>query len=104
MFISVSLLRGLSYWETPKSLSQLTLLALRHRSIHSVRTVASFHSIVQESNPDGVSVTFRCVDPDSSTPSHVEIKHFDGRNCDSSNKYHLTGIASCSMKQNKEQL
>ena len=47
------------------------------------------------SNPDGVSITFRCVDP--GTLTHVEIKQFDGRNWEDS--YNQTGIASCSKVQ-----
>ncbi|XP_057970250.1 uncharacterized protein LOC131159390 [Malania oleifera] len=43
-------------------------------------------------NPDGIAVTFRCVDP--GTLAHVEIKHFDGKNWESSQSQ--TGIASCS--------
>ncbi|KAK7285270.1 hypothetical protein RJT34_20035 [Clitoria ternatea] len=45
------------------------------------------------SNPDGVAVTFRCVDP--GTLTHIEIRHFDGKNWDSS--YNQTGISSFSM-------
>lgn len=47
------------------------------------------------SNPDGVAVTFRCVD--SGTLKHVEIKQFDGRNWDSS--YSQTGISAHSKVQ-----
>lgn len=46
--LSVFPLRGLSFWETPKIILQLTLLALRWQSTHSVRFVASLHSIFQE--------------------------------------------------------
>lgn len=44
------------------------------------------------SNPDGVAVTFRCVDP--GTLLRVEIRRFDGRNWESS--FDRTGISSCS--------
>ncbi|KAG4995251.1 hypothetical protein AAZX31_11G219900 [Glycine max] len=44
------------------------------------------------SNPDGVAVTFRCVDP--GTLTHVEIRYFDGKNWDSA--YTQTGISSYS--------
>jgi len=53
--------------------------------------ITSFY--IPRSNPDGVAVTFRCVDP--GTLTHVEIKHYDGRNWESS--YNQTGIASCSQ-------
>ncbi|KAH8483168.1 hypothetical protein H0E87_027801 [Populus deltoides] len=38
--------------------------------------ITSFY--VPRSHPDGVSITYRCVDP--GTLTHVEIKHFDGQN------------------------
>ncbi|XP_061340379.1 uncharacterized protein LOC133286893 [Gastrolobium bilobum] len=47
------------------------------------------------SNPDGVSVTFRCVDP--GTLTHIEIRNFDGKNWESS--CNQTGISSCSKVQ-----
>lgn len=52
--------------------------------------ITSFY--IPRSNPDGVAVTFRCVDP--GTVIHVEIKDFDGKNWE--NSYKTTGIASCS--------
>ncbi|KAL5745202.1 hypothetical protein ACOSP7_026348 [Xanthoceras sorbifolium] len=42
--------------------------------------ITSFY--ILRSNPDDVSVTFRCVD--LGTLSYVEIKEFDGRNWESS--------------------
>jgi hypothetical protein len=47
------------------------------------------------SNPDGVAVSFRCVD--SGTLTHVEIKHFDGKNWERS--YNESGTSSCSKEQ-----
>ncbi|XP_058752325.1 uncharacterized protein LOC131656081 [Vicia villosa] len=47
------------------------------------------------SNPDGVAVTFRCVDP--GTLTDVEIKNFDGKNWEQS--YNETGISACSKVQ-----
>ncbi|XP_022158666.1 centromere protein V isoform X2 [Momordica charantia] len=44
------------------------------------------------SNPDGVAITFKCVDP--GTLTHVEIRQFDGKNWEAS--YAHTGIASFS--------
>ncbi|XP_030445034.1 uncharacterized protein LOC115667616 [Syzygium oleosum] len=44
------------------------------------------------SNPDGIAVTYRCVDP--GTLAHVEIKQYDGKNWESS--YDATGISSYS--------
>ncbi|VFQ88132.1 unnamed protein product [Cuscuta campestris] len=52
--------------------------------------ITSFY--VPRTNPDGIAVTLRCVDP--GTLSHVEIKHFNGQDWDKS--YEETGIASCS--------
>jgi len=52
--------------------------------------ISSFYS--PRSNPDGIAVTYTCVDP--GTLSHVEIRHFDGRNWE--NSYAQTGIASYS--------
>lgn len=52
--------------------------------------ITSFY--IPRSNPDGVAVTFICVDP--GTLTHVEIRQFDGQNWDSS--FDRTGISSCS--------
>nr|XP_043633384.1 uncharacterized protein LOC122604565 [Erigeron canadensis] len=52
--------------------------------------ITSFYT--PKSNPDGIAITYKCVDPGSIT--HVEIKHFDGLNWEISHK--STGIASCS--------
>ncbi|KAI8540932.1 hypothetical protein RHMOL_Rhmol08G0023200 [Rhododendron molle] len=54
--------------------------------------ITSFYT--PRSNPDGVAVTFRCVDP--GTLTHVEIKQFDGQIWEDS--YNLTGISSCSKE------
>ncbi|KAK6927817.1 CENP-V/GFA domain [Dillenia turbinata] len=56
--------------------------------------ITSFY--IPRSNPDGVAVTFRCVDP--GTLAHVEIKQFDGKNWEAS--YKDTGIASQSKLEN----
>ncbi|GFP83674.1 centromere protein v [Phtheirospermum japonicum] len=52
--------------------------------------ITSFY--IPRSNPDGVAVTFRCVD--SGTLKHVEVRQFDGQNWESS--FDQTGISSCS--------
>ncbi|XP_010273210.1 PREDICTED: centromere protein V [Nelumbo nucifera] len=52
--------------------------------------ITSFY--VPRSNPDGIAVTVKCVDP--GTLSHVEIRQFDGVNWETS--YNQTSIASCS--------
>lgn len=52
--------------------------------------ITSFYT--PRSNPDGIAVTFRCVDP--GTLTHVQIKNFDGNNWEGS--YVKSGIASCS--------
>ena len=44
------------------------------------------------SNPDGVAITYNCVDP--GTLTHVEIKQIDGKNWESS--VSQSGIAACS--------
>ncbi|KAI4321239.1 hypothetical protein MLD38_034645 [Melastoma candidum] len=48
-------------------------------------------------NPDGIAVSFRCVDP--GTIAHVEIKDYDGQNWESS--YNSSGIASYSKSPEK---
>ncbi|MBA0694035.1 hypothetical protein Goari_004369 [Gossypium aridum] len=40
-------------------------------------------------NPDGIAVTFACLDP--GTLSHVEIQNFNGKNWE--NFYNQSGIA-----------
>lgn len=52
--------------------------------------ITSFY--IPRSNPDGVAVTYRCVD--SGTIKNVEVRNFDGKNWEGS--YEETGIASCS--------
>ncbi|KAI6691442.1 hypothetical protein NL676_028270 [Syzygium grande] len=51
-----------------------------------------FDSQRPRSNPDGIAVTYRCVDP--GTLAHVEIKQYDGKNWESS--YVASGISSYS--------
>lgn len=61
-----------------------------HTAKHTFCRVCGITSFyIPRSNPDGVAVTFRCVDP--GTLSHVEIRHFDGRNWESS--FDQTSIA-----------
>ncbi|XAR73564.1 hypothetical protein NMG60_11007571 [Bertholletia excelsa] len=55
--------------------------------------ITSFY--IPRSNPDGIAVTLRCVDP--GTIVHVEIKDFDGTNWE--NSFDLSGIASCSKPE-----
>lgn len=52
--------------------------------------ITSFY--IPRSNPNGVAVTVRCIDP--GTLKHVELRHFDGQNSKSS--FNQTGISSCS--------
>ncbi|KAG8383667.1 hypothetical protein BUALT_Bualt04G0037700 [Buddleja alternifolia] len=64
-----------------------------HTAKHTFCKVCGITSFyIPRSNPDGVAVTFRCVDP--GTLKHVEIKQFDGGNWESS--FGRTGISSCS--------
>lgn len=69
-----------------------------HTAKHTFCKVCGITSFYfPRSNPDGVAVTFRCVDP--GTLTHVEIKHFDGRNWESSSNQ--TDIASLSKVENQ---
>ncbi|KAK1410662.1 hypothetical protein QVD17_37200 [Tagetes erecta] len=54
--------------------------------------ITSFYT--PKSNPDGIAITYKCVDP--GTLTHVEIKQFDGLNWEKSHK--STGISSCSKE------
>ncbi|KAF6150767.1 hypothetical protein GIB67_020850 [Kingdonia uniflora] len=64
-----------------------------HTSKHTFCKVCGITSFyVPRSNPDGVAVTVKCVDP--GTLNHFEIKYFDGRNWDRS--YEKSSIASLS--------
>ncbi|KAL2521892.1 carbon-sulfur lyase [Forsythia ovata] len=69
-----------------------------HKAKHTFCKVCGITSFyIPRSNPDGIAVTFRCVDP--GTLTHVEIRHFDGSNWESS--YSETGIASFSKVPNE---
>ncbi|TQD79868.1 hypothetical protein C1H46_034582 [Malus baccata] len=59
-----------------------------HMVKHTFCGITSFYHA--RSNPDGVAITFRCVDP--GTLAHVEIKYYDGQNWEASHSQ--TGIAS----------
>ncbi|KAL9248885.1 Centromere protein V-like protein [Drosera capensis] len=64
-----------------------------HTAKHTFCKVCGITSFyMPKSNPDGIAVTYKCVDP--GTLSHVEVRKFDGRNWDSAHA--LTGIAACS--------
>ncbi|XP_073041273.1 LOW QUALITY PROTEIN: uncharacterized protein [Primulina eburnea] len=64
-----------------------------HTAKHTFCRVCGITSFyIPRSNPDGVAVTFRCVDP--GTLTHIEIRKFDGSNWEGS--YSQTGISSCS--------
>ncbi|KAL8150723.1 hypothetical protein V2J09_020531 [Rumex salicifolius] len=64
-----------------------------HTAKHTFCKVCGITSFYfPRSNPDGVAITYRCVDP--GTIKNVEIQRFDGRNWDRS--YAQTGIDSCS--------
>ncbi|XVF71037.1 hypothetical protein PTKIN_Ptkin12aG0002600 [Pterospermum kingtungense] len=57
--------------------------------------ITSFYT--PRSNPDGIAVTYRCLDP--GTLSHVEIRYADGKNWE---KFvDQSGIASFSKDQSK---
>ncbi|KAK4749164.1 hypothetical protein SAY87_026613 [Trapa incisa] len=55
--------------------------------------ITSFY--IPRSNPDGIAITYRCVDP--GTLAHIEIKLYDGKNWESS--YISTEIASCTKPE-----
>ncbi|PON97644.1 Glutathione-dependent formaldehyde-activating enzyme/centromere protein V [Trema orientale] len=64
-----------------------------HTAKHTFCKVCGITSFFHpRSNPDGVAVTYKCVDP--GTLVHVEVQCYDGRNWESS--YDETGIAACS--------
>lgn len=64
-----------------------------HTAKHTFCKVCGITSFyVPRSNPDGVAVTYRCIDP--GTVTHVEIKFYDGENWEDS--YDASGVASCS--------
>ncbi|KAI6677166.1 hypothetical protein NL676_037962 [Syzygium grande] len=64
-----------------------------HTAKHTFCKVCGITSFcTPRSNPDGIAVTYRCVDP--GTLAHVEIKQYDGKNWESS--YDSIGISSCS--------
>ncbi|KAM1132769.1 hypothetical protein FF1_047109 [Malus domestica] len=67
-----------------------------HMAKHTFCKVCGITSFYRpRSNPDGVAITFRCVDP--GTLAHVEIKYYDGQNWEASHSQ--TGIASQSKVQ-----
>ncbi|KAK3001566.1 hypothetical protein RJ639_021236 [Escallonia herrerae] len=64
-----------------------------HTAKHTFCKVCGITSFyVPRSNPDGIAITFRCVD--SGTLSYVVIKYFDGENWE--NSYNSSDIVSCS--------
>ena len=67
-----------------------------HTAKHTFCKVCGITSFYYpRSNPDGIAVSYKCVDP--GTLKSVEIKHFDGRNWESS--YGQSGISACSKVQ-----
>ncbi|KAM1431209.1 hypothetical protein ACFX2I_047185 [Malus domestica] len=67
-----------------------------HTAKHTFCKVCGITSFYYpRSNPDGVAITFRCVDP--GTLAHVEIKYYDGQNWEASHSQ--SGIASLSKVQ-----
>ncbi|KAM1011969.1 hypothetical protein ACFX2C_047252 [Malus domestica] len=67
-----------------------------HMAKHTFCNVCGITSFYRPlSNPDGVVITFRCVDP--RTLARVEIKYYNGQNWEASHSQ--TGIASQSKVQ-----
>lgn len=58
--------------------------------------ICSFY--IPRSNPDGVAVTVRCVDP--GTVKGQEVRKFDGQNWDAA--FTASSIAACSEKTDQE--
>ncbi|XVE64150.1 hypothetical protein DITRI_Ditri07aG0078800 [Diplodiscus trichospermus] len=66
-----------------------------HTAKHTFCKVCGITSFyMPRSNPDGIAVTLRCLDP--GTLSHVEIRHYDGKNWE--NSYNKSGIISFSKE------
>ncbi|KAL6228333.1 hypothetical protein ACLB2K_002284 [Fragaria x ananassa] len=62
-----------------------------HTAKHTFCKVCGITSFYYpRSNPDGVAITYKCVDP--GTLTYVEVKHFDGKNWE--NSYNQSNIAS----------
>ncbi|XP_050387994.1 uncharacterized protein LOC126804966 [Argentina anserina] len=62
-----------------------------HTAKHTFCKVCGITSFYYpRSNPDGVAITYRCVDP--GTLTYVEVKYFDGKNWEDS--YKQSNIAS----------
>ncbi|XXG51193.1 hypothetical protein AAC387_Pa02g5020 [Persea americana] len=71
-----------------------------HTAKHTFCKVCGITSFYKpRSNPDGIAVSFRCVDP--GTLVHAEIKEFDGRNWEMS--YNGSSIASFSKLESEMQ-
>ncbi|GLU10642.1 hypothetical protein SLE2022_274290 [Rubroshorea leprosula] len=69
-----------------------------HTAKHTFCKVCGITSFYfPRSNPDGVAVTVKCVDP--GTLTHVELRHYDGKNWESS--YNKTNIASLSKVESQ---
>ncbi|XP_043692479.1 centromere protein V isoform X2 [Telopea speciosissima] len=68
-----------------------------HMAKHTFCKVCGITSFyIPRSNPDGIAVTVRCVEP--GTLDHIEIRHFDGRNWGRS--YNNSSISSFSKVEN----
>ncbi|EPS64497.1 hypothetical protein M569_10286, partial [Genlisea aurea] len=78
----------------PESLQFLTTYTFgTHQAKHIFCRICGITSFyIPRSNPDGIAVTFRCVDP--GTLKHVEMRQFDGQNWEGS--FHQTGISAYS--------
>lgn len=62
-----------------------------HTAKHTFCKVCGITSFYYpRSNPDGVAITYKCVDP--GTLTYVEVKYFDGKNWE--NSYNQSNIAS----------
>lgn len=69
-----------------------------HTAKHTFCKVCGITSFyIPRSNPDGIAVTFRCVDP--GTLVHAEIRQFDGENWEKS--YGESDIASLSKSESE---
>lgn len=72
-----------------------------HTAKHTFCKVCGITSFyIPRSNPDGVAVTVKCVDP--GTITDVEIRHFDGKNWERS--YDQSSISSFSKLSGESQI
>ncbi|CAN6700268.1 unnamed protein product [Malus baccata var. baccata] len=103
-------MRGNTHFIVPAERFQLLSDSEQFLTTYSFGTHAAKHTFCKvcgitsfyypRSNPDGVAITFRCVD--LGTLAHIEIKYYDGQNWEASHSQ--SGIASQSKVQTLQNL